>query len=83
MSRSIVSVKRYEPGMEDGFMVVSNYKRYKTLPNPNCSTKLMLVPYIFDSDGNKNIIREGDLISIINDDKRIYHIVPNKFKKYA
>lgn len=83
MSRSIVSVKKYELGMEDGFMAINNYQRYKNLPNPNCCTKLMLVPFIFDSDGNKNIIRDGDLISTINGDKQVYHIVPNKFKKYA
>jgi hypothetical protein len=69
--------------MEDGFIAASNYKRYKNLQNPNCCTKLMLVPYIFDSDGRKTIIRDGDLISTINGEKHIYHNVPNKFKKYA
>ena len=82
MSRSIVSIRRYELGMEDGFMAVS-YKRYKNIQNPNCCTKLMLVPYIFGSDGSKHVIRDGDLISTINGEKSVYHHIPNKFKKYA
>lgn len=83
MTRSIVSIRKYELGMEDGFMVVSDYKQYKNLKLSHCCTKLMLVPYIFDSDGNKVIIRDDDLISTIDGVKNLYHHIPHKFKKYA
>jgi hypothetical protein len=83
MSRSIISIKTYELGMEDGFMVVSNLRQYKNIDKPHCCTKVMLVPYIFDTSGEKHIIRDGDVISTINGEKTISPKVSNKFKKYA
>lgn len=83
MSRSIISIKTYELGMEDGFMVVSNLRQYKNIDKPHCCTKVLVVPYIFDTSGKKHIIRDGDLISTIDGEKTIYHKISNKFKKYA
>lgn len=83
MSRSIISIKAYELGMEDGFMEMQNLRHYKNIDKPHCCTKLMLIPYILDTSGKKHIIRNGDVISIIEGEKTIIHKVSNKFKKYS
>lgn len=73
----VFKTEQYYRGLEDGFVVKDNLK----MKSPkNCNP--ILIPFIYDDDGKKQLINDGDFI-IINDGKKsIRNNIIIKFKKY-
>ena len=73
MTRSLLRVQPYELGLEDGFIVVHDIKKFNRLTAPHGCYRMMVVPFIYDENGDKQTVDEGDVIAIVDDKKYISH----------
>lgn len=69
--------EKYRRGLEDGFVVKDNLK---VKSPPHCNPLLM--PFIYDENGKKQLINDGDFIIIKDGEKVIQNGVLIKFNKY-
>lgn len=70
-------VEKYCVGLEDGFIVKDNFNiRSPIYRNP------LLMPFIYDDTGKKQLINDGDYIIIKDGEKSIQNNIIIKFKKY-
>jgi hypothetical protein len=70
-------VEKYYVGLEDGFVVKDNLK----IKSPHYCNPLMM-PFIYDDNGKKQLINDGDYIMIKDGEKSIQNNIIIKFKKY-
>lgn len=70
-------VEKYYIGLEDGFVVKDNLKIKSP---PHCNP--LLIPFIYDDNGKKQLINDGDYIMIKDGEKSIQNNIIIKFKKY-
>jgi hypothetical protein len=70
-------VEKYYIGLEDGFVVKDNLKIKSP---PYCNP--LLIPFIYDDTGKKQLINDGDYIMFKDGEKSIQNNIIIKFKKY-
>lgn len=73
MTRSVFRVQPYEVGLEDGFVVVHDAKKINRYTIPHGCYRMMMVPYIYDENGDKQTVALGDIITIVDNKKYISH----------
>jgi hypothetical protein len=73
MTHSVFRVQPYELGLEDGFAVVHDAKKNNRYTVPQGCYRVMMVPYIYDENGDKQTVQMGDIITIVDNKKYISH----------
>jgi hypothetical protein len=69
------SVVQYAPGLEDGYISTSSMSKSNFY-------RAAIVPFIYDQDGNKQRIFDGDYIIITNNNKTLKPKEALKYSKY-
>jgi hypothetical protein len=58
-------VERYKAGLEDGFDIIKSRR--------TTNICYLVVPYVYNEDGNKEYIHRDDLIFLKNNIKQVVH----------